>query len=378
MKTTILFSLFLILNFTALAQDDQLSDDLKQLYQQEQFDKIILLHSDKAEVYSAKAVYYIGLAYYMKEDDVNCINMMDLAINKDSQTPHPFYIKGKTLQYLGDHDQAIKNLNAALKLAPENGEFYSALGDSYFEVGKLDKALEAYTLSTKQKDAPDRAYVMIPQVYSDKGNTEEALTAFYNAKDKVSKESSSYITVLYNIGLMESLKGNYDKAEPIFKELLTIDPADYQTYAKLIQIYFAKKEYAKAAPLREKLYAAKTKGLLLDNLEEMFCFDQFKWNDKLIQVFERYDEPKGKIYYKHIFHVINKAGYIEYSIQTENSPISIEQGGPQYLIGMRKDNSHYTFNVGFNSNPDYDNLKRTVIEVLDGKIKPTASSKRSE
>ena len=215
---------------------------------------------------------------------------------------------------------------------------------------------------------------MIPQVYSALGNEDAALSAFYTALSKLPKGESSYITVLYNIGLYESIKGKYDKSEFAFKELLELDPNDYQSNAKLIQVYFARKEYEKATPLKKKLYAAHSKGILQDNLKDMFCFDQFRWNNKLIQVFEKYAEPEGKVYYKHIFYVLDEDGEIELSVQTENSPISIEQGGAKYLVGMRKGSGHSTFNVGFNQNPDYDKLKQTVIDILEGKIKPVASS----
>jgi tetratricopeptide (TPR) repeat protein len=215
---------------------------------------------------------------------------------------------------------------------------------------------------------------MIPQMHSAKGDDKSALAAFKTAKSKISKDTDSYITVLYNIGLLEYLNENYPVAEQAYQELLTLTPNDFQTYAKLMQVHYARKEYMKAAPLREKLYAAHANGLLQDNLQDMFCFDQFKWNDKMIQVFERYAEPEGKVYYKHIFYVVNQNGDIEYSIQTENSPVSMEQGGPKYLLGMRKGNSHYTYNVGVEQSFSYEKLKRQVIDILDGKIKPAAAT----
>ena len=342
MKTTLLFGLLLLLNFTTLAQDDRVTAEMKQLFDQQQYDEIINKYASQADAYPAKAVYYMGMAYYMKEDDQNCLNFMDLSISKDSENAYPHFIKGKTLQYLNQHHKAIESINQAIRLNPKDGEFYSALGDSFNELNDLDQALQAYKLATSQNDAPDRAYVMIPQMYSAKGDDKNALSAFKAAKTKISKEIDSYITVLYNIGLLEYLNQNYPVAEQAYAELLTLAPNDYHTCANLMQVHYARKDYTKAAPLREKLYIAHSKGLLQDNQQDMFCFDQFKWNDKLIQVFERYAEPEGKIYYKYIFYVVNQKGDIEYSIQTENSPVSMEQGGPKYLLGMRKGNSHYT------------------------------------
>ena len=201
---------------------------------------------------------------------------------------------------------------------------------AFFILEKYDLALDSYKKATEQQNCPDRPYSFIAQIYSDLKNNDKALEAFYVAKSKISKESNSYINALYNIGLLESLKGNYDKAEPAFVELLQVAPADYHSYAKLIQIYYHKKEYEKAKPYKNKLYEAQKKGLLKGNLKDMFCFDQFKWNDKLIQAYERYEEGSKDIYNKHLFYVVNQNDDIEYRIQTEYSPISVEQGGSKY------------------------------------------------
>jgi hypothetical protein len=107
----------------------------------------------------------------------------------------------------------------------------------------------------------------------------------------------------------------------------------------------------------------------------MFCFDQFKWNDKKIQVYERYEEGSKDIYNKHLFYVVNQEDNIDYRIQTEFSPISVEQGGSKYLLCRTKGDTHSTFNIGFNDNLKYDDLKKSVIEILEDKVKPTATSK---
>ncbi len=179
--------------------------------------------------------------------------------------------------------------------------------------------------------------------------------------------------MLYNIGLLELLNKNYDKAELALKELIELSPTDYHSYSKLIQIYYGKKEYEKSEPYKKKLYEAYNQGILKDNLKDMFCFDQFNWNDKLIQAFERFAIKKGELYYKHLFYVVDENGKIEYRIQTENSPISVEMGGPKYAIGMDKNGTHSTF-VFIEENFKYDDLKSIVIKILNEEINPSASS----
>jgi tetratricopeptide (TPR) repeat protein len=375
MKRILSVIIISLISLNAFSQDE-ITKQLKADYESEKYDQIIKEHSEKATEYSAKSLYYIGLAFYMKEDDNNCLKFMDKSIGKNAEDPKPFYIKASTLNYMQKYDEAIKPFQSAIELKADEAEYYSGLGDSYYNIDKLDLALEAYKKATEQKDCPDRPYSFIAQIYSDQKNNDKALEAFYIARSTISKESNSYINALFNIGLLESLKGNYDKAEPVFVELLQLDPTDYHSYAKLIQIYYHRKEYDKANPYKDKLYEAYKKGLLKDNLKEMFCFDQFNWSDKLIQVFERFEVKEGELYYKHLFYVVNKENDIEYKIQTENSPISVELGSPKYAIGMDKDGTHSTF--GFiEENFKYDDLKSIVIQILEKEIVPAASSTRT-
>lgn len=374
MKNILTIFFLIFFSLTIFAQD-KITEDLKTLSDNNQFAKIIKEYASKSEDYSAKSLYYIGLAHYMEEEDNNCIKFMDLSIDKDPEDPAPFYIKGSTLNYMEKYNEAVKHFQSAINLKSDDAEFYSGLGDSYYNLEKLDLALEAYKKAIEQNNCPDRPYSLVAQIYSDQKNNDKALEAFYIAKAKIDKNSNSYINALYNIGLFESLKGNYNQAEPAFVELLQLDQKDYHSYAKLIQIYYHKKEYNKAKPYKDKLYEAHKIGELKDNLSDMFCFDQFKWNNKLIQAYERYEEGSKDIYNKHLFYVVNQDGEIEYRIQTEYSPISIEQGGSKYLLCRTKNNTHSTFNIGFNDNFKYDDLKKSVVDVLEEKIQPTVTSK---
>jgi len=366
-----------ILTFFSLAifAQDKTTIELKTLSERKQYDKIIERYALKSEDYTPKSLYYIGLAYYMKDDDNNCIKFINRSLEKDSKESAPYYIKASTLNYIQKYQEAIINFQSAINLKSDNPEFYSGLGDSYYFLEKLDLALETYKKATKLNGCPDRPYTMVAQIYSEQKNNDKALEAFYIAKSKIDKQGNSYTNALFNIGLLEIQNGNYDKAEPAFVELLEINPSDYPTYSKLIQIYYHRKDYVKAKSYKDKLYDAHKKGLLKGNLNDMFCYDQFKWNNKLIQAYERFEEDSKNIYCKHLFYIIGEGDKIDYRIQTEYSPISVEQGGSKYLLCRTKGDIHSTYNIGFNDDFKYDDLKRSVIEVVDEKIKPVASSK---
>ena len=368
---TVILTLFSLPIFA----QDKITIELKALYEGKQYDNIIEHYASKPKDYSSKSLYYIGLAYYMKADDNNCIKFMNLSLDKDPKEPAPYYIKASTLNYMQKYPEAIINFKSAINLKSDDAEFYSGLGDSYYNLEKLDSALQAYKKATELSHCPDRPYSMVAQIYSDQKINDKALEAFYIAKLKIDKQSNSYINALFNIGLLEVQNGNYDKAEPAFLELIAFSPGDYHSYAKLIQIYYHRKDYAKAKPYKDKLYDAHKNGLLKGNLNDMFCYDQFKWHDKLIMAFERFEENSKDVYNKHIFYVTGQDGKTEYTIQTEFSPISVEQGGAKYLLCRQKGDTHSTYNIGFNDDFKYDDLKKSVIDILDEKVQPGASSR---
>src|SRR5579864_3343546 len=97
----------------AFAQDT-LTATLKVLADDKKYDSIIEKYAPISKDYSAKSLYYIGLAYYMKEDDNNCIRFMNLAISKDSKDPVPYYIKASTLNYMKSYEEAIKTFQTAI------------------------------------------------------------------------------------------------------------------------------------------------------------------------------------------------------------------------------------------------------------------------
>lgn len=371
MKKTIIL-LFILFNLTVFAQDKFITE-LRSLTEKKEYKKIIEDYSTKNNDYSAESLYQIGQAFYMLEDDNNCLKFMNLAIAKNPKDSKPYFILGSTQNYMKKYDDAINSFESAIKINPEESKFYSGLGDSYYNLDKIDLALNSYLNATKQKNTNDREFSMVAQIYSDQKNNVKALEAYYVAKSKISKESDSYTNALFNIGLLESLSGNYDKAEPAFVELIEKSPNDFHSYAKLIQVYYHKKEYEKAKPYKEKLYSAYKKGILKDNLKDMFCFDQFKWNNKLVKVFERFEESSKDIFNKHIFYVENEKEEVEFQIQTEYSPISLELKGPKYILcgydRVTNINTHINYGIGYNDDLKYDDLKNTVIKILDKKKK---------
>lgn len=368
MVRRILLSIFLVVySFSTFAQDG-IVEKLGDLYENEQYEQIIA-YAETSENYSAESLYYIGYAFFVLEDDEKALLFINRSIELDPEASGPNYIKGVILMYMGQFDEAIASYQKAIEQKPDEYYFYSALGDCYLEIQDFENALSSYQKAIKEENASPRLYGLIAEVYDALGEQDKALEALYDAKSNIDPESNYYITTLYNIGLMEMLQGNHDVAEEEFLNLIELAPNDYYSYAKLIQIYYHRKEYDRAKPYREILYTAHENNQLEGTISEMFCFDQFEVKGNLVQVFERYQSGKSNtIYYKHIFYVVNE-GDILFTVQTEYSPIAVEFGSPKYILCATTDEAHLNYGKAFDDDLDYDNLKSEAISIITNLLK---------
>ncbi len=362
--------IFTFCNLLVFGQDNS-DSNLKSLYENQQYDKIIEQYGSKSEDYTAISFYQIGFAYYMKEDDANTIKFMDLSINKDPNQIAPYFIKGSALNYMGRYEEAVKIFEKALEINPVDPQLLIGLGDTFYNLKKHEQALSIFIKASKLENPIPRSYSMIAQIYSDLEDHDKALDSYYFAKSKVQENSDSYMNALFNIGLLESFKENYPKAEIAFLELININPTDYHAYSKLIQTYYRQKEYVKAKPYKFKLYDAYKNGLLEGALKDMFCFDQFKWKNYNVLVFERFEENENSenIYNKHLFYVQNINNETIFRVQTEFSPIAMELEKTKYMLCATKEGVHYNSGLGFNDNFDYDVLKAEAIKMIEKHVK---------
>lgn len=352
-------------NFIGYSQEDLL-ESVKVLYESKQYDEIISEYSANANNYSAKVLYYVGIAYYFKSDFDNFLKIINLSIRKDKSNPDAFFYKASFYNYKRRFSEAIKFNKKAIKLEPNKSKYLDGLADTYFITGKFDQALKIYKLATTKEDATHYPFIKIPEVYLMKNDLNNALKSFYIARDNISKESTIYIDVLYNIAKLELHKKNYAKAEITYKELAKSYPTNFNCY-KLIQAYFGKKEYEKVEPFKQIIYQNQAKDTLNKYKKKWFRYDYFFWKRHRVFAFEKFTLIKGEPYYQHKFYVLNENGKVIITFLTKNSPISFELSGSKYLLTMDNNKTISTFSSAFKKNFDYEELRKNVIRILNKK-----------
>lgn len=350
--------------------------EIRDLLLDQKFPEVVAF-ADRSSELSDSSLYRIGRAYFRMDDTLNARMFFDRTIAKNPGYQNAYYFRGILNLYSERYPDGLADVNKAIALDATDADYFYLKGDICWSMGNLDEALEGFKKVTQLKDGSLNAWLSIGEIFSEQGKPEKAAQAFRDALPNVSKDSTLYNRALYNVGATEYLNEQYKQAKDAFEELLKRVPDDYRAMAKLIQVYYAQKNYKATEPFKTKLYQAWKAGVLPDHMENDFCFDQFMWNGKRIFVYERFAEDED-LYYKHVFYITDAEGKTECQVQTEYS-FAIAMSGKKYTLGMTKGGKHYTYiQFLFEDKPDYDELKKSVLKILDEKVKPSSSSTTSK
>lgn len=352
-----------------------LAENFKQLYKEKKFNEIIKYKPKKNEELTAKALYYKGMSHYMKSEDKDAMKYFDLAIDKGPVDYDMFYYKGMILFYANKFTESLPYFDKAIALLPNEPDFYAGKGEAYYALENKDSAIVFFEKAAKLPNCKTRVFLLMGELYQDLKQNESALTVYKTALTQLTPSDDSYQICLFNLGLLQQLTGKLSEAKETFEKHITAYPIDFHTMAKLIQVYYSLSEFDKALMYKEKLYAAHKANKLSEEMKVMFCFDQFIWDGKRVMVFENFDEPDEFMFVKHHFFIMDDHGEIAYQIDSESSvAIRMNDSKNKYVLCLVKDESHFTFwQYVFNDNYKYPELKAAVLDILNDKVKPSAS-----
>lgn len=352
-----------------IAQVVKPNDDIKVMFQNEQYQRIIDTYANTPRNLSSEELTYVAQSYSYISDLGNAHKYIDLAINKDKKSSKALYVKGVIYNMEGKPEQAIENLNKAIALSPKSSEYYAELGDVYFSMDNDEEALDNYRKAIGLPNSAERAYFMIGAVYAGQDNLRSALDAFYIAKSKVQKDKELYVTILYNIGNIEYNNRNYKNAIDAYKELMEYFPDDYYSLEKLVQCYNALGLYDASDVSKTKLYEAYEKGdLSSSSMSDMFCLDQFSVGNKGVLVYERFEEVDCRSFVKNIFYVTDTSGNIESIITLKYEPSESDGSKGHFEAILEKGSDQYRFNTVFEGGVRYSTLKPYISDIIAGKV----------
>jgi tetratricopeptide (TPR) repeat protein len=209
----------------------------------------------------------------------------------------------------------------------------------------------------------------------------QALTRYKEAL----AENPDATSILYNGGLAAYLAKDFASAIQLWKRAEEIDGNDWRVRTKLIQAYQAAGSRAARDAERTALFDMRKKGgdgelTALD----FYCRDQFEVRGRRVLVFEHF-ELKGKFALRYRFVVLKETedsedfrlslGSYESTTTIAIETRAIKKGERLYhLDGYYPGGEHRTF-AFFNSEPSYDEIRKAVVEVLEGRTRALSSTK---
>lgn len=311
------------------------------LFQEQKFDEITKLENESLTL-SGEELYYMGYAFFIKENDTKAIEFYDKAMDKKFDNPIVYFQKGYSQTFLKQYDKALENIDTAIEKAPM-AEFY----------------VEKANIFKYQNDISneDKTY-------------QEALK-------KAVREGEWYLTLLKNAGNFYYVtKKDYKRAQETYINAIALYPEEYILYEKLMKALNAADKFSEANEVFGKTKEFYDKKKLPEDFMKFknIGVDEFVWNNQLVNVFKYFEKPTKTLESLYTVYLIDKSGEkIERKFNIEKT-IQIEKNDPEYLICEETNNGHSTYHIGFNDDTfTLLTLRMMIRKVLDEKAKPEAS-----
>jgi Flp pilus assembly protein TadD len=151
-----------------------------------------------------------------------------------------------------DYDKAISEYTEAIRLKPDDADFYNNRGLAFRKKSQYDKAISDYTEAIRLKPDDAEAYVNRGYTYDDEKEYDKAISDYTEAIRLKADGAETY----NNRGFTSYHKKDYDKAISDYTEAIRLDPNYVIAYSNRGNAYErqgkldeAKADLAKAAEL---------------------------------------------------------------------------------------------------------------------------------
>ena len=351
---------------------------INELYNQKNYKELVKLEKDSTQL-TPEELYMVGFAFFRLENDRKAIEFYNRAIAKGLDDGSVHFYKGLSLCYLKNYKDALKEVDMAIQKEPSNQEFMNQKGLIYKYLGQEDKALEVFEQATRLPNTYGEPFFLVAYIYHGKQEFTKALALYYKASENVPKTNSYYVKTLQSIGQLEyTFTKDYLKSAKAYSQVIQLNPTDYEYYPKLIKAYNAAQEYSKADSIFGLMKTAYNRKELPEEDMEFrnIAIDESEWKRQLLTVYRYLVDPKESLDISYKVYLLSKSDKkIERTFMVEKTSQNPDHIKHLLCEKDKKTATHMTYPYGWTT--DYiplADLKKAVTLVLDGKMKPAASS----
>jgi tetratricopeptide (TPR) repeat protein len=185
----------------------------------------------------------IGLAYDKMGHFENAIVELQEALRLEPGYIEVYNNLAVTYHKMGMPDKAEKELKEAIRLNNRYLEAHCNLGNIYASSGRLEEAIMEIQEALRINPGYAPAYNHLGNIYSLQNRNTEAINEFREAL----RIDPSYAAARNNLGNLYYESGMYDEALKEFQEALNIDPAFAEAYSGIGHVYYELRSYDRAA-----------------------------------------------------------------------------------------------------------------------------------
>ena len=173
-----------------------------------------------------------------------------------TQTPHLLYQLTEALNFLGRLEESVNELQIAVRLFPENGDFHCQLGKTYMMLKEYDKAKISYETAVKLQPRSMSAYYGLFVVCTRLGMTDqsnqamkqfrklqgESLPVQWGPSDGTDDALScrrGFAMTCADAGTIYLDNGMPGKAEPLLRRAAAVDPENIGCRIQLAELLYS-------------------------------------------------------------------------------------------------------------------------------------------
>jgi tetratricopeptide (TPR) repeat protein len=161
-----------------------------------------------------------------------------VSAQSDKAKAHELGEQAVKLEDDGKFEDAIKLLEQAQKLDPDNYSYPYEMAYSYHGLKDYKKAIEITQKLTKHKNADDQAYQMLGNIYDEMGKPDKALETYDEGLKVFPKSGKLYLEK----GNVYWGKEEYDKALPFYEKGIMAEPRFPSNYYRATRLYCSSSE----------------------------------------------------------------------------------------------------------------------------------------
>lgn len=329
--------------------------------------------------------FWLGRVFLRAYRDAEALAYFDAALLSNAKYADAYFYRAVGLLGMNQIEASATAVEKAIAIAPKKGLYLSLRGDIYKSQKEQEKAADFYVRATAFDDCPMVAFESGASILAERGDYAKAVKIQKQQQQKIDKiladnkpyRAEDYDFLLFNLADNEYLSGQHKAAE---KTLLLLQSRqkepNYQVKAKLVEVYYAIKDYKAAEALQAEIMAAAEAKLLPSNMETRYCIEQFEVNKIIVKVYQYFEKNNTKLVNPYVFELLNAQGEVEKTLRFTYTP---SDGSNEAYYVFFQTNAELIIKEHFEENrytalPTYNNVRLLAIKIISGKTKPSQTT----